>query len=85
MLQGSVVLIIDDICSFGGTFLHSARKLRGLGAEKIYLYVSHCEENIVKGELLKGDLIEKVYTTDSIAGSGLHEKVTVIPITYFEK
>lgn len=85
MLQESVVLIIDDICSFGGTFLHSARKLRGLGAEKIYLYVSHCEENIVKGELLKGDLIEKVYTTDSIAGSGLHEKVIVIPITYFEK
>lgn len=78
MLQGSVVLMIDDICSFGGTFLHSAGRLREQGAEKIYLYVSHCEENIVRGELLKGDLIERVYTTNSIARDGLHEKVTVL-------
>lgn len=82
LLQGSVVLIVDDICSFGGTFLHSAGKLRELGAEKIYLYVTHCESNIVKGELLKGDLIERVYTTDSIAKCGLHDKVTVIPGGY---
>lgn len=81
MLQGSVVLIVDDICSFGGTFLHSAKKLKELGGEHIYLYVSHCEENIVKGELLKGDLIERVYTTDSIAKSGLHEKIVVMPQT----
>lgn len=60
------VLIIDDICSFGGTFYHSATKLKELGADKIYLYVTHCENNILKGDLLKGDLIEKVFTTRSI-------------------
>lgn len=81
MLKDSVTLIVDDICSFGGTFLHSAKKLKELGAGKVYLYVSHCEENIVKGELLKDDLIERVYTTDSIAKCGLHEKVTVVPIS----
>ena len=60
------VLIVDDICSYGGTFYHSANKLKELGADKIYLYVTHCENNILKGELLKGDLIEKIYTTESI-------------------
>lgn len=60
------VLIVDDICSFGGTFYHSAKKLKELGADKIYLYVTHCENNILKGELLKEDLIEKVFTTESI-------------------
>ena len=61
------ILIIDDICSKGGTFYHSALKLKELGANKIYLYVSHCENTIYEGELLKNNgLIEKIYTTDTI-------------------
>lgn len=61
------VLIIDDICSKGGTFYHSAKKLKELGAKNIYLYVSHCENTIYEGELLKNNgLIEKIYTTDTI-------------------
>lgn len=60
------VLIIDDICSYGGTFLHSARKLKELGANKIFLYISHCENSILKGELINSNLIEKIYTTRSI-------------------
>ena len=59
-------LIIDDICSYGGTFYYSAKKLKELGADKIYLYVTHCENNILNGELLKDNLIEKVFTTESI-------------------
>lgn len=59
-------LIIDDICSYGGTFYYSAKKLKELGADKIYLYVTHCENNILNGELLKDNLIEKVFTTNSI-------------------
>jgi len=60
------VLIVDDICSFGGTFYHSAKKLRELGADKIWLYVTHCENNILSGELLTSCLIDKVFTTASI-------------------
>ena len=52
-LAGSVVLIVDDICSKGGTFYHSAKALRELGAKDVYLYVSHCENSIFEGELLK--------------------------------
>lgn len=47
------ILIVDDICSKGGTFYHSALKLKKLGATNIYLYVTHCENSIYDGELLK--------------------------------
>ena len=60
------ILIIDDICSKGYTFYHSGRKLRELGASDVRLYISHCEDNIQNGDLLKTDVISKVYTTDSI-------------------
>lgn len=59
-------LIIDDISSYGGTFLHAAKKLKELEANKIYLYVTHCENSILQGELIKSGLLEKIYTTKSI-------------------
>lgn len=71
------VLIVDDICSKGGTFYHSAKKLKELGAKNIYLYVSHCENTILEGDLLTSGLIEKVFTTDSIFRKE-HEKIEVM-------
>lgn len=66
-LDGKDILIVDDICSKGGTFYHSALKLKECGVNNIYLYVTHCENTIAKGELLKDNgLIEKVFTTNSI-------------------
>ena len=65
-IVGKDILIVDDICSRGGTFYHSAKKLKELGANKIYLYVTHCENTILEGDLLTSGLIEKVYTTNSI-------------------
>jgi ribose-phosphate pyrophosphokinase len=76
-IAGKDILIVDDICSRGGTFYHSAKKLKDLGANDIYLYVSHCENTIFEGDLLKGDLIKKVYTTDSIFTKE-HEKIEVL-------
>lgn len=79
-IEGKDILIVDDICSYGGTFLHSAWKLKQeLGAGNIYLFVSHCEDSILKGELIKGDLIQKIYTTDSIY-KGEHEKIEVLKL-----
>lgn len=78
-LEGKDILIVDDICSFGGTFYRSAKKLKELGANRIYLYITHCEDNILKGELFKSDLIEKVYTTNSILNE-YHEKIEVIEL-----
>lgn len=76
-IPGKDILIVDDICSRGGTFLHSAQKLKELGANDIYLFVSHCENTILEGDLLKGGLIKKVYTTDSIFTKN-HEKIEVL-------
>lgn len=76
------VLIVDDISSYGGTFYFSAKKLKELGARDIYLYVTHCENSILKGKLIEGTesgLIKKVFTTDSIY-RGENPKVEVLKI-----
>ena len=77
LIAGSKILIVDDLCSKGGTFFYSAKALKALGAGDISLYVSHCENSIFEGELLTTDWITRVYTTDSIF-TGNHEKITVL-------
>lgn len=74
-VKDKTVTIIDDICSYGGTFYYSAKKLKELGAKRINLIVSHCENSIIKGKLFNEEnLIENVYTTDSICTIE-HEKI----------
>lgn len=75
-IRGRKILIIDDISSRGGTFYFSAKKLKELGAEEIYLYVSHCENTILEGDVLKSGLIRKVFTTNSIF-TGKDERIEV--------
>lgn len=77
IVQGKTVLIVDDICSRGGTFMHTATALKNAGAGKVYLYVTHCENTIFDGEIIKSDLIEQVFTTSSIY-RGEDKKVTVL-------
>ena len=62
----SNVIIIDDLCSRGGTFMLSAEKLKEIGAGNIDLIVTHCEKTILDGDIPKSNLINKVITTDSI-------------------
>ena len=76
-IKNKTILIVDDICSRGGTFYYSAKKLKELGAKEIYLYVSHCENTILEGEVLSSGLIEKVFTTNSIFTKE-HERIEVM-------
>jgi ribose-phosphate pyrophosphokinase len=76
-IDGKNVIIIDDICSRGGTFYHASKALKEAGAKNISLYVTHCENTIHQGELLTSGLIEKVYTTNSIFTEE-HDKIEVI-------
>lgn len=78
-IKDSRILIVDDICSRGGTFYHSAKKLKELGAKEIYLYITHCENTILEGDVLTSGLVEKVYTTNSIFTKE-HEKIEVFEI-----
>ena len=65
-IQEKDILIIDDLCAYGGTFQLASEKLKEKGANNIYLYVSHCEDSIYNGKLIKSGLISKIFTTDSI-------------------
>lgn len=60
------VIVIDDLCSYGGTFILAGYELKKIGVEHIYLCVAHCEKSITKGDILKTDIIEHVITTNSI-------------------
>ena len=74
------VLIIDDLSSYGGTFLHSAKALKEqYGFKEVYLVVGHAENSIVKGDLFKSGLVDKVFTTDSIITEE-HENLQVIDL-----
>jgi ribose-phosphate pyrophosphokinase len=58
------VIIVDDLSSYGGTFVHSSKALKKLGVKELYLLVAHAENSIFKGKLF--DNINKLFTTDSI-------------------
>lgn len=76
------VLIIDDICVNGGTFIGLANMLRERNAGKIYLAVSHLTVSSPNPELFK--LFDKVFTTNSknlnylVEGTG-HDKIGYTP------
>ena len=77
-LKGKKVLMVDDICSRGTTFVKSAEKLKAMGCGEISLYVTHCENTILEGDVVKNNnLIKTVYTTNSIFRAK-HEKIMVI-------
>lgn len=77
---GKTILMIDDIISYGGTLYHSAKKLKELGAEHIYAYVTHTENSILDPEngtfikCLDDGTVDTLYTTDSIY-NGNHPKI----------
>lgn len=80
--KGKDILIIDDICGKGTTIYHMAKQLKELGANNIYVYVSHCENTVIQPcihgkSLLDYDLITKLYTTNSIWRKN-HNKVEVV-------
>lgn len=78
----NAVLIVDDICSYGGTLARAAKALKEAGAAAVYLYVTHCEENIFKGAIFEENNIDRVFTTESIyrnnEGWIAAERVTVL-------
>lgn len=61
--EGKDILIIDDICVFGGTFVGLARMLRERNVGKLYLAVSHLTVEKPNPELFT--LFDKVFTTNS--------------------
>lgn len=93
-LKNKKVLIVDDLVSMGGTALLAAKTLKRHGAKEVALYVSHCENGIFAGQLLKrqpikksggdnepwdgGYIIDKVYTAATTPLESAHENLIII-------
>lgn len=82
---GSRVWMVDDLCSKGRTFTTAAKKLKEEhGVKEVNLVVGHCENTIFDGEILETDLIDHVYTTNSLIDSNRaieYKKITLFPFT----
>ena len=74
-IKGKNILMVDDICASGNTLLNGVRELKKLGANNIYVYVSHLENTILNSELL--NVIDKLYSTNSIFRHE-HPKIKII-------
>lgn len=61
--EGKDILIIDDICVYGGTFVGLAKMLKERNCGKLYLAVSHITVEKPNPELF--NLFDKVFTTNS--------------------
>ena len=79
-VQERKVLIIDDICDGGRTFLELAKVLKGKGAKEIYLYVTH--GIFSKGLDILKPLFQKVYCYHTMLSASQqdHKFLTVLPI-----
>lgn len=71
-VAGKDVLIVDDLCDAGGTFIGSAQVLRDAGARSVSLYVTHGVFSRGVENLLNNG-IDAIYTTTSFASSELRE------------
>ena len=79
------ILILDDLCSKGGTFYHTANKLKENGAKNIYLGLCHIEYTIEKGELLKENSpIKHIYGLNTMLNKfNFNDKITIYDIEQF--
>ena len=80
LIAGSNILIVDDICSYGGTFLYSAKALAELGAARIDLFVTHCENVATQGALYECEQVRHIYTTDSIFRDKENKRISIVNI-----
>ena len=62
------IIIIDDLCSYGGTFVGVIKAIEsdlGIKSENNWLIVSHAEEAMMLADIPK--TFQNVFSTDSIA------------------
>lgn len=97
-LSGKNVLILDDLCSKGGTFYYTAKKLKENGVKDVFLGVCHMENTVTKGYLLEEyknfdeiepSIIKHIYCFNTMLNDAivedLRDKYTNITIYDIEK
>jgi len=78
-LEKATFVIFDDISSYGGTFKFVGQELHNAGAESVYLCVTHCENTILKGDLINSGLMKGIFTTASIY-TGNHPLIKIVEV-----
>lgn len=65
-IEGQVrnAIIVDDLSSYGGTFIQTAKALREKGFRAVFLLVAHAENSIFKKDLF--DHVDRVFTTNTL-------------------
>lgn len=81
-INGKNILIIDDLCVKGGTFILAAQVLKAAGAAKVDLFVTHLEKAVYEGELLMTDLIDHIYTVNTLKIPIKSNKITEVGEDY---
>lgn len=61
-LHGYSAIVVDDLSSYGGTFIRVHNLLKDLGALESHLFLEKAEDSILKGDLL--DCYDSIHTTD---------------------
>ena len=80
IVPGAKCIIIDDLCSAGGTFFMAGNILRELGAGEVLLVVAHCEPTVFNGLLLADNSpVNRIFTSASMMNRQ-HPKIEYLPI-----
>lgn len=84
-LENKIVLVLDDLISYGGSIHYGVQELMNYKPEKVYAYATHCENSVLdkeKGTLIKdleNNTVERLFTTDSLF-TGKHKKIKVMEV-----
>ncbi len=62
-VKGKNAIIVDDICSTGGTLAAAAQVCKNEGAKSVHAFISH---GFSAGKALEGGALDGVYFTDTI-------------------
>ncbi|NRB79621.1 MAG: ribose-phosphate pyrophosphokinase [Saccharospirillaceae bacterium] len=81
-VAGKDILIADDICDGGRTFIELAKVLKQNGAKKITLFITH--GIFSKGLDVFDGLIDVIYTTDSIRAKQEFEQTKTVQLNIIE-
>lgn len=71
------VVIIDDVVSYGNTFVNLLNYLGDLGATDIDLILGNAEDSLWRGDLLSNKNLRRVYTSGNLTNHSSDSKVVV--------
>lgn len=79
-LKNKKVLIVDDICSYGNTFIFASESLSTYDVASVDLFITHVENAIFESSILENPKISNIYTTNTILRKNKHPKIKEINI-----